>query len=286
MSKYLHEFWNQSEIDKHLVDNTFVPYSEEPTVLYLPFENKVQYNRGPYYKFFCVKFTSSGTFDLQFNGSYGQNTRCAYKLNDDEWKKFPQSPLNVSEGDVMFLSGGLDYSTGQYKHFVFSGTATFEASGNMATICSLSHSYVSGGKLTNGYDFWNGDYFTTSYTAYRFRNNTSIVSAKDVIIMNPTGYIGGGSPYNECFRNCTNLIYGPTLIQESDNYNLNCANMFTNCSNLSYVKCLFTDLSKVNLTNWMNGVSETGTFVKYPGVDWPIGVSGIPEGWTVVEATF
>lgn len=284
MSKYLHEFWNKSEIDKHLVDNTFVPYSEEPTVLYLPSENKVQYDRGPYYKFFCVKFISSGTFDLQFNGAYSQNTRCAYKLNDDVWKNFPQSPLNVSEGDIIFLSGGLDYSTGQWKHFVFSGTATFEASGNIATICSLSHSHVSGGKLNEGYDFWNGYYFTTSPTAYRFRNNTSIVSAKDVIIMNPTGYLGG-TPYNDCFGGCTNLVYGPTLIQEGD-YSLNCARMFTGCSNLSYVKCLFTDLSKVNLTNWMYGVSETGTFVKYPGIDWLSGASGIPQGWTVVEATF
>ena len=39
-----------------------------------------------------------------------------------------------------------------------------------------------------------------------------------------------------------------------------------------------------NTTDWVSGVPSTGTFVKNPDASWPTGTSGIPSGWTVVDA--
>jgi hypothetical protein len=49
---------------------------------------------------------------------------------------------------------------------------------------------------------------------------------------------------------------------------------------------LATDISASRcLTNWVSSVSSTGTFVKSPEMtSLPTGESGIPSGWTVVDA--
>jgi hypothetical protein len=62
--------------------------------------------------------------------------------------------------------------------------------------------------------------------------------------------------------------------------------MFQNCTNLSYIKCLATNLSASScVSNWVNGVAASGTFVKKTGVSaWTTGSSGIPSGWTVQTA--
>lgn len=63
------------------------------------------------------------------------------------------------------------------------------------------------------------------------------------------------------------------------------AYMFRNCSSLNYIKCLATDISATDCTsNWLSGVSSTGSFVKDANTTWPTGTSGIPTGWTVVDA--
>ena len=48
---------------------------------------------------------------------------------------------------------------------------------------------------------------------------------------------------------------------------------------------LATNISATGcLSNWVNGVASTGTFVKNPSMtSLPTGTSGIPSGWTVVD---
>ena len=64
--------------------------------------------------------------------------------------------------------------------------------------------------------------------------------------------------------------------------------MFFGCTNLNDITMLATDISAEDcLTNWVTDVSSTGTFVKDPALSEDTigrGVSGIPEGWTVVDA--
>ena len=55
--------------------------------------------------------------------------------------------------------------------------------------------------------------------------------------------------------------------------------MFYGCTNLNHIKCLATDISASNcVANWVDGVAETGTFVKHPDMnDWSTCVSSIPS---------
>ena len=59
--------------------------------------------------------------------------------------------------------------------------------------------------------------------------------------------------------------------------------MFRGCTNLSYIKAMFTTAPGNNYTpDWVRDVKATGTFVKSASANWDVsGVSGIPEGWEV-----
>ena len=92
--------------------------------------------------------------------------------------------------------------------------------------------------------------------------------------------------YNGMFYSCSSLTTAPelpatTLAQRCYYY------MFYGCSRLNYIKCLATDISASNCTsNWVNGVSATGTFVKDPTMSsWTSGNNGIHSGWTVQDAS-
>lgn len=91
--------------------------------------------------------------------------------------------------------------------------------------------------------------------------------------------------YSEMFYGCTSLINAPTL--PAGTLLSSCyKNMFYNCSKINYITMLATNISANNcLNNWVYGVASSGTFVKHPNMTTlPIGSSGIPEGWTVVDA--
>jgi len=88
--------------------------------------------------------------------------------------------------------------------------------------------------------------------------------------------------YGGMFSGCTSLTTAPVLpaptLVESCYY---C--MFQGCSSLNAVECLATNLGSSTTGKWLDGVSSTGTFTKAVGATWQTGISGIPEGWTVVE---
>lgn len=91
------------------------------------------------------------------------------------------------------------------------------------------------------------------------------------------------SCYANMFHGCTNLVNAPELpaidlAQSCYGY------MFMGCSSLKYVKCLAVNNKNTACTNWMKDVSATGTFVKNPLATWAQGDSGIPAGWTTVDA--
>ena len=89
--------------------------------------------------------------------------------------------------------------------------------------------------------------------------------------------------YRYMFNGCTSLVTAPalpatTLATQCYSY------MFQRCSKLNYIKAMFTSTpSSSYLSNWVSGVSASGTFVKNSAATWTdtFGVSAIPEGWTV-----
>lgn len=92
--------------------------------------------------------------------------------------------------------------------------------------------------------------------------------------------------YAFMFYNCTNLTVAPEL--PATTLTANCYQyMFRGCTNLNYIKAMFINLSPTNATtNWVNGVSSTGTFVKNASATWTTtGDNGVPTGWTVETAS-
>lgn len=92
--------------------------------------------------------------------------------------------------------------------------------------------------------------------------------------------------YNKMFSNCTSLTTAPELpATKLESYCYN--QMFYNCGNINYIKCLATNISAVNSTyQWVRGVNENGTFVKDANMtSWATGESGIPNNWTVQDAS-
>lgn len=89
--------------------------------------------------------------------------------------------------------------------------------------------------------------------------------------------------YGSMFYGCTSLTTAPDLPAATLAYDCY-KTMFKGCSNLNSVTCLATKITSYT-QNWLENVSETGTFVKAAGMtSWSSGASGIPEGWTVVNA--
>lgn len=114
---------------------------------------------------------------------------------------------------------------------------------------------------------------------YMFRGCTSLIEAPELPATTLAGYC-----YKWMFYNCKALITAPDL--PATILNLGCYDsMFFNCTSLSYIKMLAIDISASScLSNWVSGVSSTGTFVKHPDMtSLSTGSSGIPDGWTVVN---
>ncbi|MBO6272259.1 hypothetical protein J6O48_05695 [bacterium] len=63
--------------------------------------------------------------------------------------------------------------------------------------------------------------------------------------------------------------------------------MFNGCTNLNYIKAMFTTTPSTTYTSsWVNSVASSGTFVKNSAATWDVtGVNGIPTGWTVETAS-
>ena len=89
--------------------------------------------------------------------------------------------------------------------------------------------------------------------------------------------------YESMFQDCVNLT---TINGLPAKTLLKCCyyDMFNGCSKLSYIKCLATDISASNCTlNWVNNVSQSGTFIKNSKSTFNIGTSGIPVSWEVID---
>ncbi len=116
-----------------------------------------------------------------------------------------------------------------------------------------------------------------------FQDCTSLTKAPSIL---PATTLAT-SCYNSMFRNCSSLTKAPELPDAT--MVLNCYSyMFQNCSNLNYIKAMFTTTpSATYMSNWVYGVSSTGTFVKNSAASWTnsFGVNAIPSNWTVTTAS-
>lgn len=157
-----------------------------------------------------------------------------------------------------------------YNYFVMTGQIA--ASGNVNS-------------LLNGLD---PDAVTTApQYAYPnlFRGCSALVDAIDLVL--PSTTASQNCYGHGMFRNCTNLVGGPTIMATnllSASYTAE--NMFNGCSSLASVKIYATGSTwnSSATSNWMTGVPATGTFY-YNGTYTGRGASYIPTGWTITPFT-
>lgn len=115
---------------------------------------------------------------------------------------------------------------------------------------------------------------------YMFNNCTSLTTAPEL----PATTLANAC-YRSMFQGCTSLTTAPEL--PATTLAISCYQyMFDNCTLINNIKCLATDISASNATSgWLNNVAANGTFTKSANMSsWTIGNSGIPSGWTVVDA--
>ena len=270
-----------------------------------------------------LKFTSTGSTSISLTKSGTPDTiTLEYKVDSGEWKSYTvRNAIDLADGqEVSFRAGAsgnssFSQSYRNYYQFVFSGSGTVAASGNIMSLLNRE------GGLT----------IPTSYCfAYMFKGCTSLTTAPEL----PATTLADGC-YDGMFYGCTNLTTAPELPATTlaercyhsmflDCTNLTTApklpattltnrcycfmflgctnlttapelpattladkcyiNMFAGCSKLNYIKMLATNIAALDcLAGWVYGVSATGTFVKNSSATWDvIGTSGVPSGWTVI----
>lgn len=119
-----------------------------------------------------------------------------------------------------------------------------------------------------------------------FSNCTSLTTAPELPATNLAG-----ACYYRMYSGCTSLETAPALPAPRI-LSLCYKEMFKGCTNLKYIKCLATKRESDSTMYWVQDVQEiTGTFVKDPSVRvgsghfWSIGIGGVPNNWTVQDAT-
>ena len=281
MARYVKHFKTESEFNTVRNDNYTEPWVSVTD------GKGLDYNKSIYEKmkdeYLTFDILESGVINWKNTGS-AYNRDMKYSINNGSWVDISGTPItiNVSTGDkVRFKSNNrtyfFDWDNDKWWSF-YGTTCKFNLYGN-----SLSLSYSDNFRSYSSFPTRSGNsLYQCGMLGPLFENCVNLIDASHLILPDTVKNLD----YWGLFRNCTNLKRGPDLPAKT--LAINCYNgMFQNCSSLNYIKCLATDIS-VNscISNWVSGVSVTGTFVKSADMDsWPTGASGIPTGWTVQNAT-
>lgn len=292
MSDYLHLFSTTAARDAVYNGSGYT----EPWVSLVTATDEVDYNKEP----LTFKILTPGSIRWQ-NYGYGYSTGVTiqYSKNDSEWTSITSAygdenapSIIVAAGDILKFKGSLSGVTGgttdKYTKFV-GVDCDFIVSGDILSLCqgqnyltvhTFEHLFsgcniIQANKLKLPAELKAGQFYDT------FSSCRKLILPPKLPFTNL---------YRECYANmfacCTSMTTAPEL--PATELATECyRSMFYGCSNLSSVTCLATDISASNcISNWLSGVSSTGTFIKAASMSsWPSGASGIPENWTIVNAS-
>lgn len=282
MAKYINTFANETAIQNALKDGSL----NKPYIAYNQNTSTVDYNSKSVdysLEYLTLEITSAGTINVP--------TGTTYSIDGGEWEN-TGTTLTVNGGETIKFKG----NNRDYYNSSFSGsTAGFNVEGNIMSMIYgdnfIGQTSFSGSTYIFRSFFQNCTGLTSaenlilpattlvqSCYIFMFQDCTSLVNAPKLPATELENYC-----YSAMFRHCTNLVTAPdlpaTILARNCYYR-----MFYDCFKLNYIKCLATDISATDcLHQWVDYVGSSGTFVKKAGVSWPIGGSGIPSGWTVVE---
>ena len=236
----------------------------------LIYQSAIDYSK----RYFTLEALETGTFSFK---EAGTGDPLQYSLdNGTTWTSIVSqtSTPTVNAGQSIIWKGTRRAISHVNKGGIgtFSSTGEFNVSGN---ILSLAY----GDSFDDKFDLTGLNYIFEDL----LHSNSKLISAINLVLQATTLTRGC---YKGMFYNCANLQYAPvlpaiTLAQECYWYG------FSLCTSLTYLKCLAINLTGSNcVNNWLLNASSTGTFVKNPSMNsWPRNVSGIPSGWTVIDAS-
>ena len=234
--------------------------------------------------YLCFTALEAGQFTLTIPAAVTADnlTYVEYSLDGRNWTRLTVDDTAQSITTPIIPVEGKVYWRGQ-------GVRTTALSANAASCSRFSSDDGNGNDIEFNlsgcvFSLLTGDNLDTqdvsSYTFCHLFNSTYVVDASEMYFNDGTGF---GRECREMFRNCTHLTKAP-LLNHATLGSQNYYQMFVGCTNLTYVKCLATDISKTYCCdNWLLNVSSTGTFIQAEGVEWPRGASGIPTEWVIVE---
>ena len=252
------------------------------------------------HQYLTFKALSAGTFDY-FSDT---GATMSYSLNSGSTWSQPSSSItfNVQSGDVVMWCG--DNTNGNVGTFMY-GTAPFDVEGNaMSLIYGENIDFDNDTEFSGGTSQFNGMFgnkydggsqvvhannlilpstaLTTECYRDMFRDCSGLTTAPSIL---PATTLANGC-YRDMFDGCTSLTTAPELPATTLAASAYTA-MFYGCSSLNYIKMLATDISASScLFNWVQGVANSGTFVKNASMTTlPTGINGIPQGWTVQDYT-
>ena len=292
--KYLKRFKIHSDYEEYINGKAVLP-----NVSYTEDILKVYYNPIPHdysQDYFTMVVTVGG--DVAWAGI--ENNALHYsKDNGTTWSEPSVSiTLSVNEGDKVLWKGKT--SPKQYYGIgTFSGSTDvrYTVEGNVMSLLFgddfKGQTSLEGKSYTFLRIFYNNKNITsaenlslpattleTSCYSGMFSGCTSLTTAPELPATTLANYC-----YSSMFYGCTSLTTAPELpamtLASTCYYE-----MFSGCTKLNYIKCLATDISASDcISSWVYNVASTGTFVKTSSMtSWPTSTSGIPSGWTVVDA--
>ena len=281
MSDYIHLFETQAAHDAVYNGSQYT----EPWVGLVTANDNVSYNKPPInYTEVPLTFVITGDGNVVWKAGSGWGKTIEYKKNNGEWTQITSTrngvTINVTSGDTIQFRGdnsgygGWDDDYGSNTGSNFNGTtATFKVQGNIMSLINSTEFSSMNTLGSTAIDIF----------ALLFTNCTTLTDASNLILPATTLQ---NRCYFRMFYGCTNLTKAPILPAET--LAKRCyTQMFYDCSNLNYIECLATNISAENCVSyWVSGVSATGTFTKAASMtSWPSGISGIPSGWTVQDAS-
>ena len=254
--------------------------------------------------FYMKSLADNNTFSFIFAvNSAITATSISYSLNGGStWTDIPKPSQTQTYQITGLTSGAVVYWKGVARNWGYNRTrCALVSNGN----CEIGGNIMS---LLYGDNFADKTEIEYPWAFFSFFNGSRIVSAENLSL--PATTLSTNC-YNSMFSSCNYLVTPPSLPATTlaascyTSMFASCGSMesapelpattlvagcytsmFYSCSNLTYVKCLATSgINQNNSTNgWMQFVSSTGTFVKASSATWGTGISGIPNGWSIVNA--
>jgi len=210
---------------------------------------------------YAYEFQPGGTCDIQYSLDGKYQADLPYLSIDNE------NPIAVPAGTTVTLFGNYG-STKKANNVSISTDVNCYVYGNVMS-------------LIDPVNFATADtvYEKSFYNLFALSTNIYNHETKDIYL--PATNLAENC-YDSMFSWSKNITRAPEL--PAKKLVPNCYYHMFRCSDkLNYVKCLATDISASScLTDWLDDVSATGTFVKDPAMNnWPEGGSGIPASWTI-----